>query len=96
MDGLLTAVKTVSRHEQPSLETADDSNKRDLEISAPQPQAKPDTDPTSTDHILGVLKSKPDRDQLFEILATIDPSSKESARKGFDIRLPSPTTAQIL
>ena len=96
MDGLLTAVKTVSRNEQPSL-TKTDNAPQDLSeghVSTPKP--KLDTDPTSADHILGVLKSKPDRDELFHVLAILDPSNKKITTRQFDIRLPSPTTAQIL
>lgn len=96
MDGLLTAVKTVARSDQPHLATASDSHKPDLEDHAPRPQTKSDTDPASPGYILEVLKSKPDRDHLSQVLTTLDPSNKEIGIKDFDIRLPSPTTAQIL
>jgi telomere length regulation protein len=96
MDGLLTAVKTVSRNDQSSLVDTGDSHRPDFEAHTPKPQARPDTDPTSADYILEELKSKPDSDHLFQVLATLDPSSKEAATRQFDIRLPSPATAQIL
>lgn len=96
MDGLLTAVKTVSHNDQPSLVDPDDPQKHDFEVSMPRPQARLDTDRTSADHIVEVLKSKPDRDELFQMLMALDPSNKDAAARQFDVRLPSPTTAQIL
>lgn len=96
MDGLLTAVKTVSHNDQPSLVDSDHPQKHDIEVNTPRMQAREDTDPASADHILEVLKSKPDRDELFQMLTALDPSNKDAAARQFDIRLPSPTTTQIL
>ena len=96
MDGLLTAVKTVSR----------DSGASPLSAAEPKPPAlvrrdigpddEPARDPTSSGYILDVLKSKPDRDSLSQVLSVLDPSNKKAAPSQFDIRVPSPTSAQIL
>lgn len=96
MDGLLTAVKTVSHDEQSPLVKADNAQQDVSESHISTPKSKLDNDPMSADHILGVLKSKPDRDELFQVLTILDPSNNKITTKQFDIRLPSPTTAQIL
>lgn len=96
MDSLLTAVKTVSHNDQPSLVNTSVSRNDHVENHASVPKSRSDIDPTSADHILGVLKSKPDRDDLFYMLTILDPLNKEITTRQFDIRLPSPTTAQIL
>lgn len=97
MDGLLTAVKTVSHTNQSSLVNTDEPRNNDAQKHVSQLKPKPaDTDPTSADHILAVLKSRPDRDELFHVLAILDPSNKGITTRQFDIRLPSPTAAQIL
>lgn len=96
MDGLLTAVKTVSH----------DSGASPLSAAEPKPPAlarrdigpddEPARDPTSSGYILDVLKSKPDHDSLSQVLSVLDPSNKKAAPSQFDIRVPSPTSAQIL
>lgn len=97
MDGLLTAVKTVSHTNQSSLVNTDKPRTNDAQNHVSRPKSKSsDTDPTSADHILAVLKSRPDRDELFRVLAKLDPLNKEITTRQFDIRLPSPTAAQIL
>ena len=59
---------------------------------------KPDLDLNhlSSRHIIDLLKSNPDREQLCAILAFIDPFSKSKATRDFDLRLASPITSQIL
>ena len=90
MDGLLTVVQTVKCDEQQPLGRKEDSLEQNPSATEPT-----ESDPTSAHHILAVLKSKPDRDDLWQILATLDPSNNDSGRH-LDIRVPSPTTAQIL
>ncbi|PYH94178.1 hypothetical protein BO71DRAFT_450216 [Aspergillus ellipticus CBS 707.79] len=98
MDGLLTAIKTANHDQQPVLSTAAEelhretaSSKRDI-----RPNAELHGDATSSEHILAVLKSQPDQDELTRVLAILDPSNKTIASKDFDIRVPRPVTAQIL
>lgn len=89
MEGLLTEVKTVKRDLDSSITPAADvpevSTKHDLDL-----------DHLSSRHIIDLLKSNPDREQLSAILAFIDPFSKTQASRDFDLRLASPITAQIL
>ncbi|ODM20973.1 hypothetical protein SI65_04026 [Aspergillus cristatus] len=95
MDGLLTAVKTVTRDSRPSLESTADSNQHGLERCA-NISIEPAREPTSPTYILDVLKSRPDRDQLLQVLSILDPSNRSITPDQFDIRIPSPTSAQIL
>ncbi|KAJ5329908.1 hypothetical protein N7452_010298 [Penicillium brevicompactum] len=89
MDGLLTEVKTVKRDSDPFITPAvavsEVSTKHDLDL-----------DHLSSRHIIDLLKSNPDREQLSAILTFIDPFSKTKADRDFDLRLASPITAQIL
>lgn len=94
MDGLLTAVKTVTRDSRPSLESTADSNKHGLERRANISELA--RDPTSPIYILDVLKSRPDRDHLSQVLNVLDPSNRSITPDQFDIRIPSPISAQIL
>ncbi|KAJ9304297.1 hypothetical protein DTO217A2_6261 [Paecilomyces variotii] len=93
MDGLLTAVKTV-KHDEQDLLTENDA-RHHAKSSDVGLSHQGDGDPSSADYILEVLKSKPDHDQLFDVLTNIDPSNK-SRTANVDIRVPGPTTALIL
>lgn len=95
MEELLTPVKTVTRDDQ-SLLRPSDEQKNNAKNTETEPKSQPDGDPSSPDYILGILRSKPDRDQLYEVLHTLDPANKAVANRVFDIRVPGPTTAQIL
>ncbi|RAK96370.1 telomere length regulation TEL2 family protein [Aspergillus ibericus CBS 121593] len=98
MDGLLTAIKTVKPDQQPALSPAGERPNlvTTSDGQAARPKADLPGDATSSDHILAVLKSKPDQDELAQMLAVLDPSNKATAPDGFDIRVPRPVTAQIL
>ncbi|PLB55839.1 hypothetical protein P170DRAFT_461602 [Aspergillus steynii IBT 23096] len=97
MDGLLTEIKTVTHDQRASLSPATDApQKHGTEKHKSDPELVVDKDQASPQHILTVIKSKPDHFELSRVLATLDPSSKHSNPSGFDIRIPSPTTAQIL
>lgn len=93
MDGLLTAVKTVKHDEQDLL--TENYARHHAKSSDVGLSHQGDGDPSSADYILEVLKSKPDHDQLFDVLTNIDPSNK-SRTANVDIRVPGPTTALIL
>jgi telomere length regulation protein len=95
MDGLLTEVKTVTHDRESPLSIAKESSVSELERHGATPKADLNADPTS-DYILAALKSKPDRPELSHILSVLDPSNRRIKIPGFDIRVPSPTTAQIL
>ncbi|OOF99498.1 hypothetical protein ASPCADRAFT_138021 [Aspergillus carbonarius ITEM 5010] len=98
MDGLLTAVKTVKHGHQPALSPAGERSYLTTTSDGREARPKADLpgDATSSDHILAVLKSKPDQDELAHVLVILDPSNKSTAPDGFDIRVPRPVTAQIL
>jgi telomere length regulation protein len=91
MDDLLTAVKTVRRDPEFSLtpvttvQSEDVSSKHNFDL-----------DNLSARHIIDLLKSNPDHDQVFAALTALDPFSKSKATKDFDLRIASPVTAQIL
>ncbi|GAB1213537.1 hypothetical protein ATERTT37_002687 [Aspergillus terreus] len=94
MDSLLTEIKTVSNDQQSSSITpVSEAPHRDgLEKS----QLGSAGDPTSLNDILALLRSKPDIDQLAQLLVSIDPSNKDRPATHFDLRVASPATAQIL
>lgn len=96
MDGLLTAVKTVTRDSGPSPVSAADSNPPALARRDNGPNEDPTRDASSPAYILDVLRSKPERDQLFQVLSALDSSNKRVSPSQFDIRVASPTSAQIL
>lgn len=91
MEGLLTAVKTTTGDSNSFLSPATEDS---AHSSSSEPELQ--IDATSLDHILAVLKSKPDDIHLSYVLAALDPAKKKSAPKTFDIRVPSPNTAQVL
>ncbi|EHA22924.1 hypothetical protein ASPNIDRAFT_174765 [Aspergillus niger ATCC 1015] len=98
MDGLLTAVKTVKHSQQPVLSAAAEGIYSATTSNGSEHRSKADLpgDATSSDHILAVLKAKPDEHELAQVLAILDPSNKTASPNGFDIRVPRPVTAQIL
>lgn len=97
MDGLLTEVKTATHGQRSPLTSATETSRRlDVGTGEISYAAESDTDPTSSEYILATLRAKPDQNDLSAVLVTIDPSNQKSTPKDFDIRLPSPTTAQIL
>ncbi|KAJ5550475.1 hypothetical protein N7535_001584 [Penicillium sp. DV-2018c] len=89
MEGLLTAVKTVKRDSDALIasepQRADPPAKQNLDLENLSPR-----------HIIDLLKSNPDHEQLFAILSALDPYSKSKATRDFDLRIASPVTAQIL
>jgi telomere length regulation protein len=90
MEGLLTEFKAVKHDPDSFITPAVESQRAEA--------TKHDLDPDhlSSRHIIDLLKSNPDREQLSAILAFIDPFSKSKATRDFDLRLASPITAQIL
>ncbi|KAJ5756050.1 hypothetical protein N7533_005593 [Penicillium manginii] len=92
MDGLLTAVKTVKRDQNSPLVAA--------EVQARENPAKPTIDfdqhDISSQQAIDILGSEPDQDELFTILSAIDPFNTSRQIQDLDIRIPSPTAAQIL
>ena len=98
MDGLLTAVKTVTRDSTKSLEPTSETHHISREQSL-KPSTKLDYDAaiSSSDYVRNVLRSGPDGEQLAQVLNLLDPSTKHAdSSKDFDIRVPGPVSAQIL
>ncbi|KAJ5665821.1 uncharacterized protein N7477_008269 [Penicillium maclennaniae] len=93
MEGLLTAVKTVKRdNDSPlvaseSLDFHDDRSKR--------PALKFDHD-ISAAEVMNALKSHPSQEEVAATLSALDPFNASRKIQNIDIRVPSPTTAQIL
>ncbi|OQD82806.1 hypothetical protein PENANT_c019G05656 [Penicillium antarcticum] len=90
MDDILTAVKTARQDTGFSLTPVSTlsenvSSKRHFDL-----------DNLSAHHIIDLLKSKPDHDQLFAALTTLDPFSKHRATNDFDLRISNITTTQIV
>ncbi|KAJ5129786.1 uncharacterized protein N7515_005825 [Penicillium bovifimosum] len=88
MEGLLTAVKTIKRDSDALI--ASESR------AAPPAKQNLDLEDLSSRHIIDLLKSNPDREQLSAILSALDPYSKPQATRDFNLRIPGPITAQIL
>lgn len=94
MDGLLTAVKTVKRDQNSPLVAAEVQARENPAIL--KPTIDSDQHDISSQQAIDVLGSHPDRDELFNILSALDPFNTSRKIQVFDIRVPSPTTAQIL
>ncbi|KAL4946398.1 hypothetical protein BDV06DRAFT_182488 [Aspergillus oleicola] len=97
MDELITVVKTVRHDQRPAL-TAREEKSRDLspEIRESTPTAGSSPDPSSPAHLLSVLKSNPGQDEVGRVLSSLDPFRKYKAAATFDIRVPTPVSAQLL
>lgn len=94
MDGLLTAVNTVKRDAETLLVTSSGSTQQQKPV--PTSDLYSNHHDLSSDEIINLLRSNPDREHLSAILAALDPFNKSSKTKDVDIRIPSPTTAQIV
>lgn len=92
MDGILTAVKTV-KHDQDTPFVAAASGT--CEVAVARPTLELDQN-ISWRQFIDLLKSRPTTDDLSTILAALDPFNASRDAQGFDIRIPSPATAQIL
>lgn len=92
MDGLLSAVKTINRDTESSLVAVETQGRNDALI-------KPVVDLSeaiSSQQVIQILKSHPGSEELAAALACLDPFNKTRKIHELDIRIPSPTTAQIL
>lgn len=92
MDGLLTAVKTINRGAEPPLVAVETQSRNDAVI-------KPAVDlgqDISSQHLIQILKSHPSTEELAAALAALDPFNNSRKIQELDIRIPGPTTAQIL
>lgn len=96
MDGLLTAVKTTTRDSTNALEaTSESQHTIPSDQSSKTSLIGQDATPSPA-HIRNILDSKPDYAQITEVLNLLDPAEEHTRPKGFDIRISSPATAQIL
>lgn len=92
MDGLLTAVKIINPDYEPSLVAVETQDRNDAFI-------KPAVDLSqdiSSEQVIQTLKSHPSNEELAAALISLDPFNKSRKIHEFDIRIPGPTTAQIL
>lgn len=94
MGDFLTAVKTT-RHDQVVSNSSLDEKQTAKELVT-EAKTHADCDPASPEYVLGVLKSNPSHDQLYDVLHILDPANRNRENKTFDIRSASPITAQIL
>ncbi|KAF7157174.1 hypothetical protein CNMCM6106_002256 [Aspergillus hiratsukae] len=93
----LTTVKLTTRDSRSMLSPAAEENSLDgLQSRRTGSEAQLDNNSTSSDYILAVLKSKPDQENIAQVLAVLDPSNKKVSPPDFDIRVPSAKTTQIL
>jgi telomere length regulation protein len=92
MDGLLTAVKTINRGAESPLVAVETQSRNDAVI-------KPAVDlgqDISSQQLIQILKSHPSTEELAAALAALDPFNNSRKIQELDIRIPGPTTAQIL
>ncbi|KAG9750242.1 hypothetical protein KCU75_g13636, partial [Aureobasidium melanogenum] len=90
MGDFLTAVSTVSLRSKPN------TNKLVIEEVVPErPKSRTvRNSPASTDEALHILRSSPDQDALHDLLLFLSQPSQQSA--GFDIKIPTPSSAKVL
>jgi telomere length regulation protein len=88
MDDLLSAVKTVNNREESQISK---SLIRDSETGQQIPSH---LDADSAESILEILRSKPGRAQVIQVLHLLDPA--RAPEKGFNITVPNSSAAQIL
>ncbi|KAJ5190638.1 uncharacterized protein N7498_009623 [Penicillium cinerascens] len=92
MDDLLTAVKTVKRDSGSPLVAAESQSRHD----GPMRPALDLNQNISSEQAIDVLKSHPSQEELLAVLAALDPFNASREIQSIDIRVPGPTTAQIL
>ncbi|OQD72946.1 hypothetical protein PENDEC_c018G04184 [Penicillium decumbens] len=92
MDGLLTAVKVVKRDTDSPLVASESQGHRD---GPTRPVLDLDQD-ISSQQAIDLLKSHPSREEISAVLAALDPFNASRKIQDLDIRVPGPTTAQIL
>ncbi|KAL3459423.1 telomere length regulation protein-domain-containing protein [Aspergillus heterothallicus] len=97
MEGLITEIKTINRSET-NLLTARQEKSQNAGPATTDHTPKKASSPelASAGDILSILKSSPTQNELSQALATLDPFRKGTISLDFDIRVPSPKTAQVL
>ncbi|KAL2847666.1 telomere length regulation protein-domain-containing protein [Aspergillus pseudodeflectus] len=97
MDGLITEIKTINHSRDDILRAREDkSPKLGHETRDHGPRNVSSTGPASSANILSILRANPGQDELSRALSILDPFRKGEVAPDFDIRVPSPKTAQIL
>ncbi|KAG9719093.1 hypothetical protein KCU73_g14898, partial [Aureobasidium melanogenum] len=91
MGDFLTAVSTVSLRSKQK-----NTNKLVIEEVVPErPKSRPiRKSPASIDEALHILRSSPDQDALHDLLLFLSQPSQQSA--GFDIKIPTPSSAKLV
>lgn len=97
MDGLITEIKTIRRDQGPVL-TARQQKFNDAGSETKEPTATAESSPdiSSPTHILSTLKSNPSQNELSQAISALDPFRKGISTTTFDIRVPSPVSAQLI
>ncbi|KAL4926004.1 telomere length regulation TEL2 family protein [Aspergillus undulatus] len=97
MDGLITEIKTIWHNKEPALTAREERPTDDgSNIKEHTPTAESGPDASSPAHILSILKSNPQQDELVTALSALDPFGKGNTLADFDIRIPGPVSAQLL
>ncbi|KAL3489485.1 telomere length regulation protein-domain-containing protein [Aspergillus germanicus] len=97
MDGLITEIKTITRSGDDILRARKDKpSNPGPETRDHAPSNVSSTGPASSADILSILRSNPGQDELSRAISILDPFWKGEVAVDFDIRVPSPKTAQIL
>ncbi|KAL3479357.1 telomere length regulation protein-domain-containing protein [Aspergillus californicus] len=96
MDGLITEIKTINRDNIVDLIPREDKFQHVKSQSTERTPTIVSSEDQSSPHILSILKSSPSQDEVSRVLTTLDPFRKSLAPADFDIRVPTPKTAQIL
>lgn len=97
MDKLITEIKTIRRDQDPVLTAREQKfNDAGSETKEPTPIAESSPDISSPTHILSTLKSNPSQNELSQVIFALDPFRKGVSATTFDIRVPSPVSAQLI
>ncbi|KAL2830602.1 telomere length regulation protein-domain-containing protein [Aspergillus cavernicola] len=97
MDGLITEIKTFNRGQNVDLRAREEKFQPvSSGASEHMPTIGSIAEPSSPVQILSILKSSPSQDEISQALYALDPFRKSFAAGDFDIRVPTPKTAQIL
>lgn len=97
MDGLITEIKTIRHDQDPGLTPREQKfNDAGSETKEPTPTGESSPDISSPTHILSTLKSSPSQNELSQAIFALDPFRKSVSAATFDIRVPSPVSAQLI
>ncbi|KAL2870621.1 telomere length regulation TEL2 family protein [Aspergillus lucknowensis] len=98
MDKIITEIQTINNDGLHAALTEREGELQNAppEASHPAPTTTPDADSSSSVHVLSILRSTPNQDELYQVLSALDPYKKRFSVADLDIRVPSSKTTQIL